>query len=104
MADSGALRQRRSKAHKSGDHSLCGSRCSMGRRGILTVLPPVPAAEIDAAAELRALASRLAAVHEAEPGNALVARELRMTLQALMPKDAGSVDADLTGLFRALQA
>lgn len=77
----------------------------MGRpRGVLTVLPPIPAAEFDAAGELRALASRLAAVHEAEPANALVARELRMTLQALMPKDGGSADADLTGLFAALQA
>jgi len=74
-------------------------------RAVLSVLPALePDASFDAAAELRSLAVRLAAVHEGEPGNALVARELRMTLQALMPKGAGDADAGLTGLFRALQA
>jgi len=53
---------------------------------------------------MRALAERLAAAHEAEPANALIARELRMTLAELMPKGAGKPDEDLTGLFEALQA
>lgn len=107
MADSGALRQRRSAAHKAGDHSLC-KRCPAAnaeRMASVTALPaPEADAALDPAAEMRSLAARLAAAHEAEPANALLARELRMTLHELMPKDAGNVDADLTGLFAALQA
>jgi hypothetical protein len=107
MADSGAMRQRRSKAHKAGDHSLCGSRCSAVPRTspFLTVVPPsVPEVEFDAAAEMRALAARMAEAHRADPSNAILGAELRKTLLELMPKDAGKPDADLTGLFSALQA
>jgi hypothetical protein len=67
------------------------------------VFPPGPqAAEVaDAETELRRLAARLVAAHEHEPSNAIVARELRMTLQALMPKAAAD---DGTGqLFDALR-
>lgn len=54
---------------------------------------------------MRRLAARLALVHEADPANSLIARELRMTLAELTPKDTGkAADADLTGLFGALQA
>jgi hypothetical protein len=81
LADSGALRVRRARAHAAGDHSLC-KRCSA----------------------VRDQAGRLAAAHEADPSNAPLARELRMTLAELMPKDSGNADADLTGLFSALQA
>jgi hypothetical protein len=108
MADSGAIRQRRSKAHKAGDHSLCGSRCSAAPRRspfLLAVVPPsVPAPEFDAAAEMRALAARMAEAHRADPSNAILGAELRKTLAELMPKNAGKPDADLTGLFSALQA
>jgi len=105
MADSGALRQRRSKAHRAGDHSLCGSRCSQAGRARLTVLPPVRSGpDFDPVAEMRGLAVIAVAAYRAEPSNATLCREARMTLQALMPKDAGGADADLTGLFRALQA
>lgn len=109
MADSGALRQRRSKAHKAGDHSLC-RRCPDARpeRGLpqaIALLPAPPAVpDLDPTAEMRALAARLAAAHEADTSNALLARELRMTLAALMPKGSEKPDADLTGLFSALQA
>jgi hypothetical protein len=69
------------------------------------VLPPPAAPDLDAEAELRALASRLAAAHEADPTNALLADTLRKTLLALMPKGSSrGADADLTGLFAALQA
>ena len=88
MADSDALRQRRRKAHISGDHSLC-RRCA----AVKPPLEPFPSgmqAETiaDAETELRRLAARLVTAHEHEPANAIVARELRMTLQALMPKAA----------------
>ena len=109
LADSGALRVRRARAHKAGDHSLC-RRCAAvrGEAGVpetVTLLgrpPDVP--ELDPAAEMRRLAARLASAHESDPSNAIVAAELRKTLLELMPKGKPDADADLTGLFSALQA
>lgn len=103
---------RRSRLHKAGDHSLC-RRCAVLRDGtdqprLLAPVPPLPAPApalvLDPAAEMRALASRLVLAHEEEPSNTWLARELRMTLAELMPKASGKPDADLTGLFSALQA
>jgi hypothetical protein len=42
---------------------------------------------VDPRASLERLCARLEAAHETDPGNALVARELRMTLAALMGAD-----------------
>ena len=99
MADSGALRVRRSRAHKAGDHSLCRN-CAA-----LKLAAPVASGEVtDARAELRQLAYRMAEAHRAEPGNAILGAELRKTLLELMPKGKQDADADLTGLFGALQA
>lgn len=98
MADSGALRVRRSKAHKAGDHSLC-RRCAAVRPQLET-LPPAPDGEVtDAQLEMRQLAWRLAGAHRADPANAIVARELRMTLQALGAK----ADDGLGELYAALR-
>jgi hypothetical protein len=101
VADSGALRVRRSWAHKAGDHSLC-KRCAAVRGGggppSLT-LAPAPARVNDPVAELRQLAAELAEDYRADRGNALLAKELRMTLQALMPQKAGNSDDDLNELF-----
>src|SRR5450755_833364 len=102
MADSEAVRSRRKRLHKGGDHSLC-RRCAAVRGEAeplreVTSLPQHPAEPLDPPAELRALASRLAHAHEADPANSLIARELRMTLQALLPKGDQNADADLTGL------
>jgi hypothetical protein len=107
LADSGALRQRRSKAHKAGDHSLCGNRCRVtkGVKPVLSIVPQAaPGPGFDPAAEMRRHAQRLIAACEAEPGNAMLAGELRKTLAELMPKGSRNADADLTGLFAALQA
>jgi hypothetical protein len=99
LADSGALRVRRSRAHKAGDHSLCRN-CAA-----LKLAAPVVAGEVtDAASELRQLAARMAEAHRADPGNAILGAELRKTLLELMPKGKQDADADLTGLFGALQA
>lgn len=91
---------RRSRAHKAGDHSLC-VRCSVKRA------EPAPAGTApvsDAEAELRQLAGLLAAAYRSEPGNALLARELRMTLQALLPAQGGpSLDGELEDLFAGLR-
>ena len=98
MADSDALRMRRSRRHKAGDHSLC-RRCS-----VLRADPEVTAAAVpvtDAVAGLQLLAGQLTAAYGADTGNALLARELRMTLQALMQ---GKPDDELARLFAELGA
>lgn len=56
---------------------------------------------LDAVKELKEMATRLVAAHEADPGNALLARELRLTLQALAP-GGKPADDDLEELFAAL--
>ena len=93
MGDSAAVRAARYRAHKAGDHHSC-------RHGPLprpvSVLPVADAAELDPAAELRALAARLAAATIEEPGNASLARELRQTLLVIPPAtDEGDPLADL---------
>jgi len=77
----------------------------------VTRVPDLPAAagaeagEVkDAPLELRQLAHRLAEAHRLDPANAILGRELRVTLLELMPKGTEKPDADLTGLFGALQA
>ena len=106
MADSEALRQRRRKAHVHGDHSLC-RRCTVVKPrpvAVVADLAPGSGEVTDAAAELRQLAYRLVAAHQADPANGILAKELRSTLVALLPKGTEKADADLTGLFGALQA
>lgn len=103
MADSDALRAKRARRHKAGDHSLCkhppvAQSPPEGQEGS----PPL-AAVIDPMQELRELAARLVAAHEADPGNALLARELRMTLQALTG-GGKPADDDLESLFAELSA
>lgn len=109
MADSEAVRSRRKRLHAAGDHSLC-RRCAAVRAGadppqVVTPLPDLPAGPaFDAATELRELAARMAGAHRADPANAILGAELRKTLLELMPKGKPEADADLTGLFGALQA
>jgi hypothetical protein len=102
LADSGALRVRRSRAHKAGDHSLCRNCAAL--KLAAPVVAAVPGEVTDARAELRQLAARMAEAHRADPGNAILGAELRKTLLELMPKGKQDADADLTGLFGALQA
>lgn len=104
MADPPALRMRRSRAHKAGDHSLCTSRCAVvsGSAAPSGVTQARPVA--DPVAEMRQLAGTLAQAYKADPGNALLARELRMTLQALAGRGTGQEgqDDDLAALFADL--
>jgi len=88
VADDDALRSRRKRQHAGGDHSLC-RRC-IAVRGIaerVAVLPAPGAPPLDLDEEMRALAGRLAVAHEADPSNALLARELRMTLRELIVRE-----------------
>ncbi len=102
MADSGALRVRRAKAHRSGDHSLC-VRCAVLRAGPEAAARAVPVT--DPAQGLRVLAGQLTAAYGIDPGNALLARELRMTLQALLAgQGRQNMDGDLAALFAELAA
>jgi len=104
VADSEALRSRRKRAHAAGDHSLC-RRCKALTPALPAPaggIPAIPQAEVkDAETGLRQLAARLTTAHEADPANAMVARELRMTLQVLMPKAAA--DDGLGELYNALR-
>lgn len=95
MPDSGAVRTARWRQHQAGDHSACRGDCRTGP------LYPVPAevqatfparitdsSDLDPVRALRDLAVRLLEAHAADPGNASLAREARMTLLAIGP-DAG---------------
>ena len=96
MADANALRMRRSRAHRSGDHSLCKACAVVRVTGV--VVPPVE----DPMAEMRLLAGQLAAASRADPGNASLARELRMTLESLMAP--GGLDGELAAFLAGFSA
>ena len=96
MADSGSLRVKRHRLHAAGDHHLCRH------------LPAAPVAAVDVSsaegadpedfdpkAEMRELAVRLRDAHQADRGNAILARELRATLLALAGMGPGDDEPDL---------
>jgi hypothetical protein len=90
MSDSAAVRSRRYRAHRIGDHSLCRPGCSK-----LLAIAPEPAGDLDVRESMLELARRLEAAHVADPGNAMVARELRATLLAIPEKAAVDPLAEL---------
>ena len=99
MADSDALRSRRKRLHAAGDCSLCRHDA----RGRLASVPAGDAAPVDPPGELRALARRLAAAHEADPADAAVARVLKDTLCTLAGMSPAGA-ADPLGDLRELAA
>jgi hypothetical protein len=94
VADSDAVRARRHRRHKSGDHSMCRQDCADRAPRRLAQVRPIaaPAADLDPRAELIGLARRLAGAHEAEPHRADVARELRATLLAIEAAEPAAAD------------
>jgi hypothetical protein len=113
MADSDSVRSRRKRAHAAGDHSLC-RRCEGGgplRADAVEPTGPLRADAVradlgpcmDPAGALARLAGRLEAAHVANPGNALLARELRATLLALPIAADQEVDP-LEGLRAVVRA
>jgi hypothetical protein len=60
--------------------------------------PEIPAEGFDPAAMMRELAARLIAACQADPGNAPLARELRMTLLAIDPPPGGPDEIDMLQL------
>ena len=101
VADSDAVRSQRYRLHKAGDHSLC-KRCAVLRRA--AIAPEGRGFPPDDLGKMRWLAGQLAEAYAADPGNALLARELRMTLQALIGGGGQRADDDLAGLFAELGA
>jgi hypothetical protein len=103
MSDSSAVRQQRYRRHKAGDHSACRRGCNDARASRRKqVLPARSGEDLDPAAALRDLAAQLQAAYEADPGNGLLARELRQTLLVLMPSRDAGVDAELRALMADL--
>jgi hypothetical protein len=101
VADPGSLRTRRWQLHKAGDHSLC-RQCAVVR-GAVRPGDAVPVA--DPVGELRLLSGALMGAYLADRGNAVLAREARMTLVALIEAaDAKPRDDELTRLFADLEA
>jgi hypothetical protein len=101
VADSDALRARRHRLHKAGNHGLCRPGCSGRARK-----PPETAADgtppdLDPGRSLVELAGSLRDAHQADPGNAMLAREYRLTLQALGPGE--KVDGELAEMFAAFR-
>jgi hypothetical protein len=94
MPDSDAVRSRRKRLHAAGDHSQCGRRCDAR---VIPVAFPSSGAPGEHApgprAALERLAQRLEGAHAADPADAAVARELRMTLQALGAGESAQDDA-----------
>src|SRR6266581_188681 len=98
MADSEAVRSRWKRAHAAGDHSLCRNCAALKLAAPPEESPPVD----DPMAEMRRLAGRVIQAHEKDPGNANLAREARMTLQALMGPGE-TVDGELAEMFAAFR-
>jgi hypothetical protein len=100
MADSDALRSRRKRLHSAGDHSLCRRCDALSAASAAPAAGDLPGGP-DAA--LLRLAIRLEAAHEANPGDAAVARVLKETLLALRAGETGP-DAELAELLDAVRA
>jgi hypothetical protein len=105
MADDGATRTRRWKAHKQGDHHLCGPRCA-ALSAPAAVFVPGDAGEgpVDAQAALQRQARRLEAACDAEPGNAALERVLKDTLLALGATPGKADDGELAAFLAAIRS
>jgi hypothetical protein len=103
VADSDAVRQQRRRHHRAGDHSQCRRDCQDGRASLRAAPVPDGAGEnLDPGAALRDLAAQLQAAYSADPGNAVLAREYRSTLLALLPAREAGVDAEMRLLMETL--
>ena len=104
MADDGATRQRRHRLHKAGNHSMCGRGCGKSRQvsRLPAEIPRVQAAsgEFDPVARMRDLAEQLREACAANPADAVLAREYRLTLMEL----AKGGDGDKADPFAELLA
>jgi hypothetical protein len=94
MADSGAVRTRRWKAHKQGDHHLCTNCDALRAPVTVPASGDTAGGPVDAQAALERQARRLEAACEEQPGNAALEKTLTATLMVL--RGAGEdVDREL---------
>jgi hypothetical protein len=87
MADDGATRARRHRLHKAGNHSQCRRGCAQIREvpRPSSEVPRVQAGsgEFDARQAMQDLATQLRDACAANPDDAVLAREYRLTLMEL---------------------
>jgi hypothetical protein len=86
VADDAALRNRRLRAHKAGNHELCSSRCKVRRVANVAKLGPAPESVFDA---VRLFARSVDGWPEDDPRRVRVAVAFQLALQA----DGGDVAA-----------
>jgi hypothetical protein len=82
---------------------MCRQNCQDARPSLR--IAPVPAGsgkDLDPAVSLRDLARQLEVAYRADPGNAVLARELRSTLLVLMPSVDAAMDHEWQQLMSTL--
>ena len=96
MADSAALRQQRSRAHRSGDHSLCPSLCPRRPDVVLVAvraeLATAGCLDTYLGAAAVQLADRIDQSVGSAPGLAGMVRELRATMYAALAGNRSAAD------------
>ena len=93
MADDGATRQKRHRLHRAGNHSMCKRGCGQIRQ-VSPVIPKLrevkaDCGEFDAKRAMRDLAEQLREASAANPLDAVLAREYRLTLIELAKGEDG---------------
>lgn len=103
VADSDAVRSRRKRQHAQGDHSFCTRRCEAARVPLkIADFPAASAGDFDPMAAMAELAQGLLAAWQADPGNAMLARECRQTLLVLPGARDTDVQDEMSALIRSL--
>lgn len=103
VADDDAVRSRRYRAHKQGNHVYCKRDCQAGREPVrFGEIPDDPGESLDRFAELRRLCVALRTAYLAEPSSAALAKEWRMSLLCLPGSKDTAADDELAALMREL--
>jgi hypothetical protein len=103
VADDDAVRSRRYRAHKQGNHVYCKRDCQAARDPVrFDGVPDDPGESLNRFAELRRLCVALRTAYLADPANAALAKEWRMTLLCLPGSKDMSADDELSQLMREL--
>ena len=103
MADSAAVRMARHRRHVAGDHTSCRRGCQDSRGSArVPAVEPGSGESLDPLATLRDLAAQLWQACQADPGNGVLAKELRATLVLLLPAPGAGLDAEWAAMMRVL--
>src|SRR5215471_14109372 len=107
MADSGSLRVKRHRQHRAGNHSLCRPGCG-GITRVPMALPGIGGLAgaqekiSDPLAALAELAAQLKVACAANPADAVLAREYRLTLVELAKESDGDAKDPFAELLAEL--